>query len=81
MIEIKRWWDHDFFLDMTDLLKTSTMSLQGTLPSSRQEQEHVSQADGWMYTHKVSLELFTDKKIAAAPTPCKLVVTNWAGER
>ena len=47
--------------------------------------EHVSQADGWllrwMFTLKVSLELFTDKKIVAAPTPCRLVATNWAGVR
>ena len=31
MIEIKRWWDTDFFLDKTYLLRTLTMSLHGTI--------------------------------------------------
>ena len=42
---------------------------------------HVSQADGrlllWMYTLQVSLELVTNNKIVAAPSPCRLVATNW----
>ena len=42
---------------------------------------HVSQADGrlllWMYTLQVSLELVTNNKIVAAPSPWRLVATNW----